>query len=56
MFLFNNDNDNNNNNNKYIKKQGGRKSKNVSRDCAFSVLRDIFSSFCRPDSCSRPDA
>ena len=30
--------------------------KNVARDCAFPVLRDIFSSFCRPQSSSRPVA
>ena len=30
--------------------------KNVARDCAFPILRDIFSSFCRPESSSRPVA
>ena len=28
--------------------------KNVARDCAFPVLSDIFSLFCRPESSSRP--
>ena len=36
--------------------QDGRMTKNVARDCAFLVLRDIFSSFCRPESTSCPVA
>ena len=30
--------------------------KNVARDSAFPILRDIFSSFCRPECSSRPIA
>ena len=28
--------------------------KNEVRDCAFPILRDIFSSFCRPERSNRP--
>ena len=37
-----------------LKTAEGRK--NVARDCAFPFLRDIFSSFCRPERSSRPVA
>ena len=30
--------------------------KNVARDCAFPILHDIFSSFCRPESTNHPVA
>ena len=38
------------------KTQDARMMKNVVQDCAFLVLHDIFMSFCRPESYSRPVA
>ena len=38
------------------KTQDGRMPKNVARVCAFTIVRDIFSSFCRLECSSRPAA
>jgi len=38
------------------KTQGGRMTKKMWRETAFSILRDIFSLFCRPKSSNRPVA
>ena len=38
------------------KTQDGRMRENVERDCAFTIVRDLFSSYCRPECSSRPAA
>lgn len=36
--------------------QDSRMQKNVARDCAFTIVRDLFSSYCRPECSSCPAA